>query len=141
MKWDLKRPCVHCPFNRGSEQRIVFVNRERAEEIEEIAYRQGFVCHEHAEVVEHIDESGDVGEHYDDREDGSGQHCAGALIMYLQSCGGNVPFENLTEDEQHRIEERVDWRADVFDNETEFVCSQDDRREHMRGQFRRKSTA
>jgi len=140
VKWDLLRPCAHCPFNRGSSTRIVFRNRDRAEEIEEIAYRQGFVCHEHAELVERqIGE--DVEEFYDDREDGSGQHCAGALIMYLQSCGGNVPFENLDEAEQHRIEERVDWRADVFENETEFVCSQDDRREHIRGWFRRKSTA
>ena len=141
MKWDLLRPCVHCPFHRGSEGRIVFANRERAEEIEEIAYREGFVCHEHAEVVEHMDECGNLGEHFDDRADGSGQHCAGALIMYLQSCGGNVPFENLTEDEQHRIEERIDWQADVFENETEFLCSQVDRREHIRGWFRRKSTA
>ena len=141
MRWDLKRPCAACPFNRGSDRRIVFANRYRAEEIEEIAYREGFVCHEHAELVETVDTDGDVEEHYADRDDGSGQHCAGALIMYLQSCGGNVPFENLDEDEQARIEGRVDWLADVFENETEFVCSQDDRRLHMRGQFRRKSTA
>ena len=52
-----------------------------------------------------------------------------------------MPFENLDEDEQERIQGRVDWQADVFENETEFVCSQDDRREHIRGWFRRKSTA
>ena len=137
MKWDLLRPCDHCPFNRGSSTRITFRNRDRAEEIEEIAYRQGFVCHEHATSFESAD--GEE-EYFDFGEDGE-QHCAGALIMYLQSGGGNVPFEYLDEAEQERIQNRVDWQADVFENETEFVCSQDDRREHIRGQFRRKSTA
>lgn len=137
MKWDLLRPCAHCPFNRGSSTRITFRNRERAEEIEEIAYRQGFVCHEHATAFESPD--GEE-EFFDFGEDGE-QHCAGALIMYLRSHGGNVPFEWLDEDEQDRIQNRLDPRADVFEDETEFVCSQDDRRLHMRGQFRRKSTA
>jgi hypothetical protein len=141
VKWDLLRPCAACPFNRGSSTRITFRNRDRAEEIEELAYREGFVCHEHAELVETVDYEGDVEEHYADRKDGSGQHCAGALIMYLRSHGGNIPFEWLDEDEQDRIENRLDPQADVFDDETEFVCAQDDRRLHMRGQFRRKSTA
>ncbi len=140
MKWDLLRPCAACPFNRGSSTRITFRNRDRAEEIEEIAYREGFVCHEHAATVEKLVE-GNIEEFYDDREDGSGQHCAGALIMYLRSHGGNIPFEWLDEDEQDRITNRLDPQADVFDDETEFVCAQDDRRLHMRGQFRRKSTA
>lgn len=140
MQWDLKRPCSHCPFNRGSSERIVFRTRERAAEIEEIAYRQGFVCHEHAETVETIDEDGNPEEYFDDRSDGSGQHCAGAAIMYLQhGDGGNVPFEHLDDDQQARLLDRLDWNADVFDDETEFVCSQMDRREHIRGQFRRKA--
>lgn len=41
----LKKPCLHCPFSKHPE-RIRFTCRERAEEIEEIAYRQGFPCHE-----------------------------------------------------------------------------------------------
>ena len=95
MKFDLKRPCENCPFRNGPT-RIVFACRERAEEIEEMAYRQGFVCHLTADEVE-----GDEGEtHFDFRADGGSQHCAGALLMYLKSgMGGNVSFEKLSEDE------------------------------------------
>lgn len=76
MRFDLKKPCKNCPFSK-SEHRIVFANRERAEEIEEQAYRRGFPCHLSAECVEN-----------DDGEGGfvpvaNTQHCAGALIMYL----------------------------------------------------------
>lgn len=125
MKWDLKRPCDHCPFNKGSSTRIKFRTRERAEEIEESAYRNGFVCHEHATLVEQVDEDGGEIEGYDFGPDGE-QHCAGALIMYLAGGGGNVPFEWLDEQEQDRITSRLDFSAVVFDSPDEFIGSQED---------------
>lgn len=136
MKFDLKRPCENCPFSTN-ENRIKFRTRERAEEIEESAYRNGFVCHQHATYVE--DEDGDGG--YDFGDDGE-QHCAGALLMYLTSGGGNgnVPFEWLDEDEQERVRDRIDWSACVFENETEFLNSQGDEAEWgLRGKFERRS--
>ena len=46
-RFEVKRPCPHCPFR--DETRIRFTCRERAIEMEEQAYRQGFPCHETAE--------------------------------------------------------------------------------------------
>lgn len=115
MKWDLKRPCKHCPFSKH-ERAIRFACRERAEEIEEIAYRQGFVCHEHSTYYENEDGEG----HYDFGPDGA-QHCVGALLMYLVSGGSNVPYENLSETEQERIVDRLDWSSPHFESEDEFL--------------------
>ena len=116
MKWDLKRPCTICPFKKEPGV-IRFACRERAEEIEQIAYRQGFVCHEHSTYLEDSDGSG----HFDFGEDGE-QHCVGALLMYMDS-DGNVPYQQLDESEQARIAERIDWLAPHYDDETEFLDS------------------
>jgi len=120
MKFDLIRPCKHCPF-ANTEHRITFACRERAEEIEESAYRNGFVCHEHAEHIEETDsDQGGFGF----RGDGSSQHCWGALAMYLHRTGsGNVPFEMLDEKEQERWWIRADIKAldIVFENEETFI--------------------
>lgn len=116
MKFDLKTPCRNCPF-RTDETRITFRCRSRAEEIEEIAYRQGFVCHLSADECETPD-----GESYFDFGENS-QHCAGALIMYLNETGGsgNVPFEQLDQEEQDAISERIDWTAPVFETGEDFI--------------------
>lgn len=121
MKFDLIRPCKNCPF-ANTPNRIVFTCRDRAQEIEEIAYRQGFVCHEHGESVE-IDDGEEV---IDFRADGSSQHCFGALAMYLQDGGANVPWERATDDDpglEERWWSRVDMQAlrAVFENEEEFL--------------------
>lgn len=50
-RFRLKRPCKHCPF-RNDETRIRFRCRDRAVEIEEQAYRRGFLCHETADYVD-----------------------------------------------------------------------------------------
>ena len=120
MKFDLKTPCRNCPF-RNDETRITFACRERAEEIEEIAYRQGFVCHLSAEEHELAD-----GESVFEFGPDS-QHCAGALLMFLHDTGGsgNVPFERLDEDEQDRIQQRLDWSAPVFETSEEFIDAND----------------
>lgn len=121
MLFDLKRPCKNCPF-ANTPDRITFACRERAEEIEELAYRQGFVCHEHSEQVEETAYSDDG---FDFRDDGSSQHCWGAIAMYLKDGGSSVPWEAATDDDPD-LEERWWSRADkaalrtVFDNETDF---------------------
>lgn len=98
MKFDLVRPCDNCPFRKDGGQ-IKFADIERAKEIEEMAYREGFVCHEHADYVEEDDyllES----EGYYERQDGSSQHCFGALFMYIGQGDANIPWETyITENE------------------------------------------
>lgn len=96
MKFDLIRPCKYCPFSTGAH-RIVFRGRARAQEIEEIAYRQGFVCHEHAVELDTPEES-----YIDFANDGSSQHCFGALYMYLRGGNGNIPWEQLSDAEHEK---------------------------------------
>jgi len=77
---DLKVPCRNCPF-ANRDTRIKFAARERAEEIAEGAYRNGFPCHLSAHDTSD-----------EDWEDGgfvfgeNTQHCVGAIAMFLK-CG------------------------------------------------------
>ena len=52
-KLQLKAPCKNCPFANRPE-RITFRARERAEELEELAYRHGLRCQLSAEVREQV---------------------------------------------------------------------------------------
>lgn len=131
MKFDLIRPCKICPF-ANTPDRITFACRERAAEIENAAYRQGFVCHEHAEYIEGTDYC-DGG--FDFKQDGSSQHCFGALAMYLKNEWKNVPFEWACENDpdlEERWWKRVDMEAlkTVFESEEEFLEANDGR-EHF----------
>ena len=122
MRFDLKKPCEHCPF-ANTPTRITFACRERAEEIEEMAYREGFVCHKHSEHREGPDGESD-GYHF--RDDGSSQHCFGALAMYIRDGGANVPWEHAI-DEDPELETRWWSRANpaaiesCFEDEEEFL--------------------
>lgn len=116
-KWTMKRPCKNCPF-LNTEDRITFRGRGRAAEIEESAYRAGFVCH--LTAIDTSDEWGEGGLEF--APDGSSQHCAGAILMYLKGgMGGNVPFQWLSEDEQEAIEMNLDWSSPVFEGEEKFL--------------------
>jgi hypothetical protein len=116
MRFDLKTPCKNCPF-RMDETAIRFAVRERAEEIEESAYRNGFPCHLSA-TLDEDDEDG--GFEFGDNT----QHCAGALIMYLQGgASGNVPFEWLSERKQEAICKRLDFDAPVYASPDDFLDS------------------
>jgi hypothetical protein len=117
VRFDLRTPCKNCPF-RTDETAIRFACRERAEGIEESAYRNGFPCHLSAEYTD------------DDHEDGgyefgaNTQHCAGAMIMYLlDGSEGNIPMERLSERTQDRIKSRIDWAAPVFEGPEAFLDS------------------
>ena len=115
MRFDLKKPCKHCPF-ANTEFRITFACRERAEEIEEIAYREGFVCHQHSEHREDHEGSGSF--HFN--HDGSSQHCFGALAMYIKDGGANVPWAPAI-DADPELESRWWSRADPAAIETCFA--------------------
>lgn len=114
MRFDLKTPCKHCPF-RADKTAIRFSCRERAEEIEETAYRWGFPCHKSAEYIE--DEDGSGGYHASDKA----QHCIGAIIMYLRQDEMCWPGINNDEELAERLRNQVDWSAPVFDAVDDFL--------------------
>jgi len=123
MRFDLKKPCKNCPF-ADIPHRIVFSCRERAEEIEEMAYRQGFVCHLHADCVEDDLET----DGFYERVDGSSQHCFGAIAMYLKNGGSSVPWEIAIADDEDLEEQwwnRVNTKTleTIFDSEEDFILA------------------
>ena len=119
MRFDLKTPCKNCPF-RTDATAIRFRCRERAEEIEESAYRYGFPCHLSADHIEGDDEGESGGFVFGEET----QHCAGALIMHTRhGAAGPIPFTHLDDEEQERIRERLDFEAPVFESEDAFIES------------------
>lgn len=117
MKFDLKTPCKNCPF-MNTKDGIKFSCRERAEEIEEQAYRHGFPCHLSAVDTSDKDEDGGFVFGSDT------QHCAGALLVFLKDgYDGNVPFENLSERMQDRIRDRLNWNAPTYDSVEAFLTA------------------
>jgi hypothetical protein len=116
MKWDLKTPCKNCPF-MDTKYGIKFSCRERASEIEEQAYRNGFPCH--LSAVDTSDEDEESGGFVFGPET---QHCAGAILVFLKDgYDGNVPFENLSDKEQDRIRSRLNWNAPTYNSVEEFL--------------------
>ncbi len=114
MKYDLKKPCKNCPF-RTDKTAIRFATKERAEEIEESAYRNGFPCHLSAELDEDDEDAGfEAGPNT--------QHCAGALIMYMQS--GETEWPGVDNDDElvSRLWKRLDFKSPVFDSPEAFIA-------------------
>ena len=125
MRFDLKRACKHCPFIKQGEGRmpIRFATRSRAEEVDELGYREGFPCHQSAECVEPEDECSGS---FEFKEDGSTQHCVGFLSMYLQRGDETVPYQALSQEEQDKIAENIDWPwayKNVYYGQDEFIRS------------------
>ena len=128
-RFKLQRPCRHCPF-RNDETRIRFASRERAIEIEDQAYRQGFPCHETAEYQD--DPEGDragfvFGEH--------SSFCIGYVIMRLKTDGSDgCPWPAIDNDERllTALSKHLgDWRnAPVFDTEEEFFAANESEKFH-----------
>ena len=95
-RYNLKRPCKNCPF-RSDDTRIRFSCRERAEEIENSAYRNGFPCHLSADLQE------------DDR--------------YGEPEGSWTPWPGIDNDEDllTRLAGQIDLNAPVFDDVDAFL--------------------
>ncbi len=117
-QFQLRRPCKNCPF-QPTDDAIKFACAERAEEIAESAYRNGFPCHLSAH------NTGDD----DDADEDSGfvfgaktQHCAGAVMMFLadgHECGW--PAINNDEDLATRLQDQMDWKVPHFSSEVDFI--------------------
>ena len=115
MRFDLAKPCKNCPFG-VADTRIRFSCAERAEEIEEQAYRRGFPCHLSATLDEDDEDAG--------YEFGSNtQHCAGAAIMFLN--GGYESWPGIgNRDLPDRVVDRLTANANLaFANVEQFVCA------------------
>lgn len=119
----LRRPCKHCPF-RSDETGIRFANRERAEEIEETAYRYGFPCHETAEHIEN--DEGEGGYYF-----GAGsQHCAGYTIMQLKEYDQPWPGINNDEELMVWLSERMDFTSPVFECTEDYMKANASKESH-----------
>jgi hypothetical protein len=54
--------------------------------------------------------------------------------MFLKDgYGGNVPFGNLPEKEQERIQERLNWRAPVYESVEAFLDASTQKKRRGRG--------
>jgi hypothetical protein len=114
MRLQLARPCKNCPFS-VAETRIRFACRERAEEIEELAYRQGFPCHLSATLDEEDEDAG-----YEFKRDGSTQHCAGAMLMFLNAGYDTWPGIDNRELSSAFVERLAPNLRLAFENEDAF---------------------
>ena len=127
-RYDMVRPCANCPF-RTDETAIRFADRERAEEIEESAYRYGFPCHTTGEYIEDDDGYGEQdGFHFGE----AGQHCIGYIIMCFQNGYDTWPGIGNDEELANRLQQQVDWKAPVFDNIEAFLEANSSQRPHIR---------
>lgn len=119
MRLDLVKPCKNCPFG-NSPDRIRFRTRERAEEIAEGAYRNGFPCHLSAELVDEEDDPIGGGGFY---PGDNTQHCVGAILMFLADDTGTWPGvgnEEFSEEYWDRITPALRDRL-AFQSEEEFI--------------------
>ena len=117
-KFQVTRPCPHCPF-RTDGRPIRFGDRERAEEIEEQAYRRGFPCHETAECPSDPN-TGDEGFVFGKTT----SHCIGYVILRLKADGGAAwPGVGNDDDLLEAVSEELgDWtNVPVFDDEEAFL--------------------
>jgi hypothetical protein len=111
--YQLKRPCKNCPF-APVETRIKFSCAERAEEIAESAYRNGFPCHLSAVYVDDEDDGGYV-------FGSKTQHCVGAAMMFMAD--GNDTWPGIYNDDElaERWRDRIDWSAPHYASEQDFI--------------------
>ena len=121
--FDLKNPCKRCPF-RTDDHAIRFANRERAEEIEEGAYRTGFPCHVSAETHEY-----DNGESSGYVFGPKTQHCVGYIIMQLKAGYDTWPGINNDDALADRLSKQVNFKAPVFEDADAFFAANTPRRE------------
>lgn len=120
--YQLRRPCKNCPF-QPTDTAITFACKERATEIAESAYRNGFPCHlsGHDTSEDDPDNGGYVfGE--------KTQHCAGAVMMFIADNNTSWPGTGNDEDLVERLERQMDWTAPHYKSEEDFVKASPKRR-------------
>jgi hypothetical protein len=117
MRYELKIPCKNCPF-RTDATAIRFTCRDRAEQIEENTYRNGFPCHLTAHDTSDEDEENGG---YEATE--NSQHCVGYLIMAMKDGYDSTPGTNNSTSLFDRLRNRVNFDAPVFDSIEDFLAA------------------
>ena len=122
MKFELKKPCEHCPFRTDLEPYLS--GTERAQEIVEGLDRGVFPCHK---TVDHeaqaaIDEWDD-GHEPEYMMDENNQFCAGALIM-LEKCERPGQMMRIAERLGSYDRTKLVMDSPVFDTPEDFVRAQ-----------------
>lgn len=115
MKFDLKRPCAHCPFRCDIRP---FLTAERVEGIEESLVRSTFACHETTEYVEDDEGGGDLAATADS------QHCAGALIL-MEKEGRPSQMMRIAERLGMYDHTNLDMTAPVFNTFEDMINAQE----------------
>jgi hypothetical protein len=123
MKFDLRKPCVDCPFRKDAL--AGWLGRERAQEIADALTKEDktFACHK---TVAHHDievEEGDIDQAEYDEELANRQHCAGAIAM-VEAEGAANSMLQVSERLGIRDPERVtaEGRELSFDSVEDFVA-------------------
>jgi hypothetical protein len=105
MKFDLKKPCLKCPFKKDTLKG--WLGKERSEGIiNHLLEDDGhFTCHE---TIKH------------GKQKINEQHCAGAMILLEKN---NHPNQAMRIAERLRLYNRheLDMNANVFDTGKEFI--------------------
>lgn len=113
MKYELTKPCAHCPFRTDIRP---FLRGERAEGIVDALVRGDFPCHKttvYSEETEDLEATAES------------QHCAGALIMLEHA---ELPSQMMRICERLGFYDRtkLDMDAPVFTDPEEWIQAQFD---------------
>lgn len=123
MKFDLRKPCVDCPFRKDALKG--WLGEDRAQEIADALTRndQTFACHKTVNHHESEVEEGDIDQDELDAELGDRQHCAGAIAM-VEAEGARNAMLQISERLGIRDPDRVtaEGRALSFDSAEKFVA-------------------
>jgi hypothetical protein len=122
-QFKLKKPCRNCPF-QPTKEAIKFACEERAEEIAESAYRNGFPCHLSAKDTSD-DDPDNGGFVFGDKT----QHCAGAIMMFIRD-GNESGWPGIDNDEDlaEKLEAQMNWKAPHFESENDFIAASSQQR-------------
>jgi len=112
MKFDLVRPCAHCPFRSDIKP---YLRAGRVEDIERSLERSTFACHE--TTVESDDDDGSR------VETDESKHCAGALIL-MEKSGKSSQMMRIAERLLLYDARKLDMESPVFNDFEAMIDAQ-----------------
>lgn len=123
MKFDLRKPCVDCPFRKDALPG--WLGAERSQEIADALLTEDktFACHKTVEHHEQEVEEGDIDQDELDASLADRQHCAGAIAM-VEAEGAANSMLQISERLGIRDPDRVtdEGRALSFESGKDFVA-------------------
>jgi len=116
MKYDLRKPCPHCPFRNDIKP---YLTPERVEEIQDGLYRGTFACHDTTVCSDNGDDDGEMVETKDS------QHCAGALIL-KEKLGESSQMMRIAERLGLYDHRKLDMTSPVYDCFEDMIDAQEE---------------